>query len=94
MMCINFEWDENKAAINERKHGVTFCEAMTVFDDEKALFMLDPEHSHGEERFLLLGMSNIQNVLVVVHCERRETIRIISARKATKREAQHYRGQS
>ncbi|MFZ7236495.1 BrnT family toxin [Avibacterium gallinarum] len=87
-----FEWDKTKAEINEKKHGVTFNEAVSVFYDDDALLIPDPEHSYFEERFVLLGISEKSNVLVVVHCERDENIRIISARKATKREESQYRG--
>ena len=85
-----FEWDSNKAEINIKKHQVSFEEAITVFYDDDALFMSDPEHSSYEQRFLLLGRSNVENLLVVVHCERDENIRIISARKATKNEIKQY----
>ncbi|OOF51005.1 hypothetical protein BKK54_04745 [Rodentibacter genomosp. 1] len=88
-----FEWDKNKAEINERKHGINFTEAVSVFYDDDALLIPDPDHSFLEERFLLLGRSEKSNVLVVVHCERDNNIRIISARKATKREINQYRGQ-
>lgn len=87
-----FEWDSLKAATNEKKHGVAFSEAVTVFYDDNALLIPDPEHSYFEERFILLGRSEKSNILVVVHCERDENIRIISARKATKREESQYRG--
>ncbi|MCQ9121944.1 hypothetical protein BKG95_05285 [Rodentibacter pneumotropicus] len=88
-----FEWDKHKAEINERKHGINFNEAVSVFYDDDALLIPDPDHSFLEERFLLLGRSEKSNVLVVVHCERDNNIRIISARKATKREINQYRGQ-
>ena len=84
---MEFIWDENKAIINQAKHGVTFLEAATVFNDADTLFMGDPDHSDDEERFILLGMSATLRLLVVCHCYREndEQIRIISARKATKR---------
>ncbi|QIA77692.1 BrnT family toxin [Rodentibacter caecimuris] len=88
-----FEWDKHKAEINERKHGINFNEAVSVFYDDDALLIPDPDHSFLEDRFLLLGRSEKSNVLVVVHCERDNNIRIISARKATKREINQYRGQ-
>ncbi|OOH86193.1 hypothetical protein BMT54_11280 [Pasteurellaceae bacterium 15-036681] len=88
----NFEWDDNKAQINLAKHGISFDEAISVFYDENGLLIPDPEHSIDEERFILLGMSKYSNILVVVHCERAEQIRIISARKATKREKSQYTG--
>jgi uncharacterized DUF497 family protein len=91
---INFEWDEQKADLNKQKHAVSFEEAKTVFYDEFATLFEDP-FSDDEERFILLGKSNLSRILVVVHCERgksNETIRIISARKATKKETQFYKG--
>lgn len=89
---IKFEWDNNKAQINIEKHGISFNEAATVFEDEEALLRDDPEHSEDEDRFILLGMSRVANILVVCHCYRGEddTIRIISARKATKNETKQY----
>lgn len=87
-----FVWDENKAEINIRKHGVSFPEAQSVFDDYDALQIYDPDHSEEEDRFILLGMSSALRVLVVCHCfrENDEQIRIISARKATKNEKSIY----
>lgn len=87
-----FEWDENKNAINKKKHHVSFEEAKTVFEDENALVIDDPEHSKEEERFIILGFSLRANLLVVCHCYRasESVIRIISARKATTHEAQQY----
>ena len=92
MDIINFEWDENKNAINKRKHHISFEEAQTVFYDDEALDIDDPEHSEQEERFIILGMSTRANLLVVCHCYRQSetVIRIISARKATKNEARQY----
>lgn len=89
---IKFEWDSTKAAANAKKHGVTFEEAQSVFYDEFAVQFFDEDHSGDEERFLLLGMSTGARLLLVCHCERdaRNTIRIISARKATKRESTFY----
>lgn len=89
---IRFEWDENKNLINRRKHGISFEEAQTVFYDEAALVIDDPEHSDEEERFIILGLSNKLNLLVVCHCYRESdsVIRIISARKATKTETNFY----
>ncbi|HEY4081945.1 MAG TPA: BrnT family toxin [Burkholderiaceae bacterium] len=91
---MQFEWNPAKAAGNARKHGVTFEEARTVFYDEWAVQFFDDEHSQDEERFLLLGMSSEAKLLLVCHCERDEddVIRIISARRATKRESTFYRG--
>lgn len=86
---IRFEWDEAKNRKNTRKHGVSFQEAHTVFFDENAIKFFDPDHSQEEERFIMLGMSAKLRVLVVCHCFRKNdtVIRIISARKALKREA-------
>ncbi len=89
---MRFVWDEQKNAINKRKHGVSFEEGQTVFSDDNALFMHDPDHSEDEDRFLLLGLSAIARLLVVCHCYREETdkIRIISVWKATKSETKQY----
>lgn len=89
---MTFEWDENKNAINKRKHGVDFLEASSVFYDDKAIMFDDPDHSGEEERFLLIGMSKSLKVLTVCHCYRGadDVIRLISARKATKTEADYY----
>lgn len=91
-MDIKFEWDNNKNQINMQKHNVDFEEAKTVFYDVNALVIDDPEHSEDEERFIILGMSNKPNLLVVCHCYRQSdtVIRIISARKATKTETRQY----
>ena len=93
MSELLFEWDENKNIINQKKHeGVTFEEAVTVFTDIHARLIPDPEHSHGEERFILMGMSSKFRILLVCHCERDDenTIRIISAQKADKSERKQY----
>lgn len=92
---IRFEWDLAKAASNKRKHGVSFEEAQTVFYDEFAIQFFDEASSDAEERFLMLGLSSEAKLLIVCHCERDSggIIRIISARRATKRESQHYQGQ-
>jgi Uncharacterized protein conserved in bacteria len=89
---IRFEWDENKNIINRQKHKISFQEAQTVFYDDEARVIDDPEHSGEEERFIILGLSKKTNLLVVCHCYRAsETIiRIISARKATKTETKYY----
>ena len=89
---IEFTWDPIKDILNQRKHGVSFEEAQTVFFDERALLYEDVEHSETEERYILLGFSLAANVLVVVHCYRGDDtiIRIISARKATRTEADVY----
>ena len=91
---IEFEWDETKAATNIKKHQVSFVEAKSIFFDEFGVQFFDDEHLSGEDRFLMLGMSSSAKLLIVCHCERNDgaTIRIISARKATKRESAFYRG--
>ena len=92
MKTIQFEWDENKNKINQKKHKISFDEAKTVFDDVEALVISDPKHSQEEERFIILGLSTKSNLLVVCHCYRESdtVIRIISARKATTNEAKQY----
>jgi uncharacterized DUF497 family protein len=92
MSTLKFEWDEHKASANLKKHGVSFEEAKTVFYDERAKLIDDPEHSEDEERFILLGLSSSLRVMVVCHCYRSSgnVIRIISARKATTNEAKFY----
>lgn len=92
MDMIKFEWHEAKNAANKRKHKISFEEAKTVFYDEEALLIDDPEHSQGEERFIILGLSKKANLLVVCHCYRASetVIRIISARKATTNETNQY----
>ena len=91
---MRFEWDKTKSKANERKHGVGFDEATTVFYDDDALLFDDPDHSDNEDRFLLFGLSSKARALVVVHCERQDggVIRIISAREATARERAVYGG--
>ena len=92
METIRLEWDPNKAKINVKKHGVTFKEAQSVFQDPEALVIDDPDHSQEEERFIILGLSQKANLLVVCHCYRESdnVIRIISARKATTTETEQY----
>ncbi|MEW6374592.1 MAG: BrnT family toxin [Thermodesulfobacteriota bacterium] len=85
-----FEWDTHKARKNEETHGVSFDEASTVFRDTLSLTIRDPLHSDEEDRFILIGNSTRNRLLVVVHTERGENIRIISARKATKKERKQY----
>ena len=91
---IEFEWNQTKARSNLKKHGISFEEGQTVFYDEYARQFFDEDHSSGEERFIMLGMSNRSRVLVVCHCERSSgnVIRIISARKATSKERAFYQG--
>jgi uncharacterized DUF497 family protein len=85
-----FEWDVEKAAANVKKHGVTFEEACSVFGDPLAILMPDPDHSIGEQRYVVLGMSNRHRLLVVAHAERPPRTRLISARQATRKERQTY----
>jgi len=88
---IEFEWDKVKAESNEKKHGVSFSEASTIFGDPLEMTIEDPKHSSGEYRFLSIGRSSTGNLLVVSYTEREQNlIRIISARKATKKELKNY----
>lgn len=91
---IEFEWNPAKSRSNEKKHGVSFEEAKSVFYDDFARQFYDDESSQSEDRFILLGMSIRSRILVVCHCERADgdVIRIISARKATRTERNHYQG--
>jgi uncharacterized DUF497 family protein len=92
MGALQFEWDKRKSATNLKKHGVSFEEARTIFSDERARLIDDPDHSDEEDRFVLLGLSSSLRMLLVCHCYRSESgvIRIISARKATARESKAY----
>ena len=92
MSEMRFEWDEAKSRENTRKHGVSFEEAQTVFLDENAIRFFDPDHSADEDRFLMLGISFRLRVLVVCHCFRADdaVVRIISARKANRKEEADY----
>lgn len=92
---MQFEWEETKNQSNIRKHDVNFLEAETAFSDDNAKVYDDPDHSDEENRFILLGFSTNLRLLVVVHCLRDEgdTIRLISARKATRRERATYSGE-
>ncbi|HEY8906563.1 MAG TPA: BrnT family toxin [Rhodoferax sp.] len=91
---IKFEWDEHKAAANLKKHQISFEEAKSIFFDEYGVQFFNDDHASDEERFLMLGMSSAAKLLIVCHCEREHgaVIRIISARKATKRESAFYQG--
>ena len=89
-MALTFEWDKKKAAANFRKHGVSFEEAATAFGDRLSVTIADPDHSRGEDRFILVGLSASGRLLVVAHAERLDTIRIISARLATRGEKVNY----
>lgn len=92
---MKFEWDPNKEAINIKKHGVSFEQAAYVFADQFSLSMFDDEHSNQEDRWVILGKSNNEMILLVIHTFRNsdneETVRIISARKATKNEEKTYK---
>ena len=92
MSAPRFDWHPAKARENVRKHGVSFEEAQTVFADEQALLLDDPDHSVGEQRFVILGLSAPLRLLLVVHSYREDddVIRIISARKATRSERDQY----
>ena len=92
MKPLRFEWDADKDLLNRRKHGISFEVAQTVFLDENALLILDPDHCDDEDRFVLLGLSAKIHLLAVCHCYRKsdEVIRIISARKATLNEQKRY----
>ena len=89
-MSLTFEWDPDKAGENERKHGVSFAEAATVFGDPLSVTVADPDHSVGEVRFLTIGMSHQQRLLVVAHADRDDAVRLISARAATRAERKTY----
>ncbi|MFN8847265.1 MAG: BrnT family toxin [Bdellovibrionales bacterium] len=89
---MKFEWDEDKNKKNRKKHGIWFEEAQQIFDDANAIEFFDSNHSNNEDRFIMLGMSATSRILVVIFCERSigNVIRIISARKATKKERKRY----
>lgn len=89
-MKPTFEWDAAKAESNVSKHGVSFSEAETVFDDAFAITFSDEQHSQDEARFIILGFSDSARILTVVYAERSDNIRIISSRRATKRERESY----
>jgi len=89
-MTLQFEWDSKKAQSNKRKHGITFEEASTIFGDLLSISIHDPAHSIGEDRFIAIGRSINNKLIVVVHTDRDDIIRIISARKATRSERRQY----
>ena len=91
-MPIIFTWDGRKELANRRKHGVPFDEALTVFDDPLSVTIPDPVHSEGEIRFIIVGRSRAQRLLVVVHSDHERYVRIISARPASRRERRGYEG--
>jgi hypothetical protein len=93
MKTISFEWDDKKAESNFAKHKISFEEAQTVFFDSSARMVFDPDHSENEDRFILLGLSSLLRLLIVCHCCREtngKIIRIISARKANRKEQKQY----
>jgi hypothetical protein len=87
---VFFEWDPKKETQNRRKHGVSFREAATAFGDPLSTEFPDPDHSQDEERYIIIGMSQRGRILVVAHTEEEDTIRIISARRATRHERRFY----
>lgn len=91
---MEFEWNPDKAEANYRKHGVSFEEAATVFKDSLSITFPDPNHSIGENRYVIIGISRFGQLLIIAHTDRDETIRIISARKATKTERRFYEQES
>jgi len=91
---VNFEWDPGKARQNRRKHRVSFQEAASVFGDPFSITYPDPDHSIAEQRFITVGTSSGGQVLIVAHADRNENIRIVSARKTTRGEREHYEGKN
>jgi len=87
---MNFEWDSKKAAVNLKKHGVSFHEAAMIFSDPFSITSHDPDHSAVEHRFITVGLDQFRRVLIVSHTDRGETIRIISARSTTRQERKYY----
>jgi uncharacterized DUF497 family protein len=85
-----FEWDQNKNAKNIKKHGISFDEAATIFDDPMFITVIDEEHSIDEERYITIGLSTYGRLLMVAHTDRQGKIRLISARKATKKDEKFY----
>jgi uncharacterized protein len=87
---MEFEWNPDKAALNLEKHGISFLEAVTVFNDPLSVTFPDPDHSIGESRYIIIGVSRFGQLLVVAHTDRGEKVRIITARKATRQEKKFY----
>ncbi|XGV94599.1 MAG: BrnT family toxin [Leptolyngbya sp. BL-A-14] len=87
---MQFEWNPDKAASNAKKHGVTFEEAATVFNDLLSVTFPDPDHSVGENRYVMIGLSRFGQLLIVAHTDRGEKVRIISARQANRQERRFY----
>ena len=91
-MSLDFEWDENKAAANLSKHGVSFDEARTVFDDPVYVDFYDPDHSYDEHRYIIIGQAQRGWLLIVSYTERENLVRLISAREVTRGEREAYEG--
>lgn len=89
-MALEFEWDPAKAELNLKEHGISFDEATTIFRDTLSITISDPDHSDSEDRFIDIGMSHRMQLLVVSYAERKDKIRIISARRATRAERKNY----
>jgi uncharacterized DUF497 family protein len=89
-MGLKFEWDRRKAVLNIKKHGVSFEDAATAFGDPLSVTIHDPKHSDDEDRFLLLGETQDKKLVVVAHTDRKDTIRLINARPATRQERKDY----
>ena len=89
---MEFEWDENKAAVNLSKHGVAFDEAKTVFDDPLYVDFYDPDHSYSEHRYIIIGQAQRGRLLIVSYAERENLVRLISAREVTRVEREAYEG--
>ena len=87
---MQFEWNQDKANLNLKKHGVSFNEASTVFNDPLSVTFPDPDHSYGEERYVIIGLSSASCILIVPHTDREDRVRIISAREATRNERRFY----
>ena len=87
---MQFEWNPDKANSNLKKHGVSFIEAFTVFNDPLSVTFPDPDHSFGEERYVIIGLSSANRILIVPHTDRANRVRIISAREATRNERRFY----
>ncbi|MGV0027978.1 BrnT family toxin [Phormidesmis priestleyi] len=87
---MEFEWNPDKAVINLKKHDISFQEAATVFDDSLSVTFPDPDHSIGENRYVIIGMSALEQLLVVSHTDRENCTRIITARRATRQERRFY----
>ena len=87
---MQFEWNSDKANTNLKKHGISFNEASTVFNDPLSITFPDPDHSDGEERYVIIGLSSASRILIVTHTDRADRVRIVSAREATRNERRFY----